>query len=110
VVYILSKILLKISYIVSPVIPLKFFPEILARYFPGDPIKFCPEILPKYSTDISPDIFFLRNTFRIIFEVPTNIFFITFVMLIRIRMPPVSYSELYKLITLIQDKYMVISH
>jgi hypothetical protein len=25
-------------------------------------------------------------------------------------MPPVSYGELYKLITLIQDKYMLISH
>jgi hypothetical protein len=30
-------------------------------------------------------------------------------MLIRIRMPLVSYGELYKLITLIQDKYMLIS-
>jgi hypothetical protein len=29
-------------------------------------------------------------------------------MLIRIRTPPVSYGELYKLITLIQDKYMLI--
>jgi hypothetical protein len=43
----------------------------------------------------------LRNTFRIIFQVPTNIFFITFLMPIRIRMPPVSYGELYKLISLI---------
>jgi hypothetical protein len=25
-------------------------------------------------------------------------------------MPPVSYGELYKLISLIQDKYMLISH
>jgi hypothetical protein len=74
------------------------------------PDKFFPEILPKYSTDISLDIFLLRNTFRIIFEDPTNIFFITFLMPIRIRMPPVSYDELYKLITLIQDKYMLISH
>jgi hypothetical protein len=31
-------------------------------------------------------------------------------MLIRIRMPLVSYGELYKLISLIQDKYMLISH
>jgi hypothetical protein len=65
------------------------------------PLKFFPEILPKYSTDNSPDIFLLRNTFRINFQVPTNIFFKTFLMLIRIRMPPVSYGELYKLITLI---------
>jgi hypothetical protein len=74
------------------------------------PFKFFPEILPRYSTDISPSIFLLRNTFRIIFQVPTNIFFITFLMLICIRMPPVSYGELYKLISLIQDKYMLISH
>jgi hypothetical protein len=85
VVYILSKILLQISY----------------KYFPSDHPQTLLEILPKYSTDISPSIFFLRNTFRIIFEVPTNILFITFLMLIRIRMPPVSYGELYKLITLI---------
>jgi hypothetical protein len=64
-------------------------------------LKFFPEILPRYSTDISPSIFFLRNTFRIIFQAPTKIFSITFLMLIRIRMPPVSYGELYKLITLI---------
>jgi hypothetical protein len=65
------------------------------------PLKFFPEILPKYSTDNSPDIFLLRNTFRINFQVPTNIFFKTFLMLICIRMPPVSYGELYELITLI---------
>jgi hypothetical protein len=94
VVYIISKILLKISY----------------KYFPGDPLKFFPEILLKYSPDISPNIFLLRNTFRIIFKVPTNIFSIIFLMLIRICTPPMSYSELYKLITLIQDKYMLISH
>jgi hypothetical protein len=111
VVYILTKILLKISY----------------KYFPSDPpqivyrntaqifslvvlFKFFPEILPKYSTDISPGIFLLRNTFRIIFQVPTNIFFITFLMLIRIRVPPVSYGELYKQISLIQGKYMLTSH
>ena len=52
---------------------------------------------------LTRDIFLLRNTFRIIFQVPTNIFFITFLMLIRICMPPVSYSELYKLISLIHD-------
>jgi hypothetical protein len=94
VVYIFSKILLNYPTNISPVIPLKFFLE----------------ILPKYSTDISPNIFLLRNTFRNIFQVPINIFFITFLMLIRIRMPPVSYGELYKLISLIQDKYMLISH
>jgi hypothetical protein len=94
VVYILSKILLKISY----------------KYFPSDLFKFFPEILRKYSTDNSPNIFLLRNTFIIIFKVPTNIFSIIFLMLIRIRTPPVSYSELYKLISLIQDKYMLISH
>jgi hypothetical protein len=37
------------------------------------PFKFFPEILPRYSTDISPDIFLSRNTFRIFFQVPTNI-------------------------------------
>jgi hypothetical protein len=31
-------------------------------------------------------------------------------MLIRMRTPPVSYTKLYKLISLIQDKYMLISH
>jgi hypothetical protein len=31
-------------------------------------------------------------------------------MLICICMPPVAYGELYKLITLIQDKSMLISH
>jgi hypothetical protein len=92
VVYILSKILLKISY----------------KYFPRDPLEFFLEILPKYSTNISPNTFLLRNTFH--FKVPTNIFSIIFLMLIRIRTPPVSYSELYKLITLIHDKYMLISH
>jgi hypothetical protein len=85
VVYILSKILLKLSY----------------KYFPSDHPQTLSEILPRYSTDISPNIFLLRNTFRIIFQVPTNIFSITFLMLIRIRMPPVSYGELYKIITLI---------
>jgi hypothetical protein len=85
VVYIPFKILLKISY----------------KYFLSDPLWFFLEILPKYSTDNSPNIFFPRNTFRIIFQVPTNIFFITFLMLIRIRTPPVSYGELYTLITLI---------
>ena len=85
VVYILSKILLKISY----------------KYSPSDHPQTLSEILPKYSTDISPSIFLLRNTFKIIFQVPTNIFFITFLMSIRICMPPVSYGELYKLITLI---------
>jgi hypothetical protein len=74
------------------------------------PFKFFPEILPKYFTNNPPSIFLLRNTFRIIFQVPTNIFFITFFMLIRICMPPVSYGELYKLITLMQDKYLLISH
>jgi hypothetical protein len=87
VVYILSKILLKISY----------------KYFPSDPLKFFPDILPKYSTDISPNIFLLRNTFIIIFKVPTNIFLIIFLMLRRINTPLVSYSELYKLISLIHD-------
>jgi hypothetical protein len=85
VVYILSKILLKIYY----------------KYFPSDHPQTLSEILPKYYTDISPSIFFLRNTFRIIFEAHTNILFITFLILIRICMPPVSYGELYKLITLI---------
>jgi hypothetical protein len=93
-VHIISKILLKISY----------------KYFPSDPPQFFPEILPRYFTDISPDIFLLRNTFRIIFQDPTNNFFITFLMPIRICMSPVSYGELYKLITLIQDKSMLISH
>jgi hypothetical protein len=87
VVYILSKILLKISY----------------KYFSSDPFKFFPEILPKYFTDISPSVFLLRNTFRIIFKVPTNIFSIIFLMLKRIRTPLVSYGELYKLISLIND-------
>jgi hypothetical protein len=94
VVYILSKILLKISY----------------KYFPSDPLSFFSKILPKYSTDNSPNIPLPRNTFRIIVKVPTYILSIIFLMLIHIRMPPVSYSELYKLITLIQDKYMLISH
>jgi hypothetical protein len=84
VVYIISKTLLKISY----------------KYLPSDPLKILSEILPKYSTDNSPN---LRNTFRIIFKVPTNIFSIIFLMLIRIRTPLVSYSELYMLISLIQD-------
>jgi hypothetical protein len=87
VVYILSVFSSKYPTNISPVIPLKFFQE----------------ILPKYSTDNSPNIFLLRNTFRIIFKVPTNIFFIIFLMLIRIRTPPVSYGELYKLISLIHD-------
>jgi hypothetical protein len=85
VVYILSKILLKISY----------------KYFTSDPLKFFPEIMPKYSIDISPNIFLLRNTYRIIFKVPTNIFLIIFLMLILIHTPPVPYSELYNLISLI---------
>jgi hypothetical protein len=58
VVYILSKILLKISY----------------KYFPSDHPQTLSELLPKYSTDISPSIFFLRNTFRIIFSSPYKYF------------------------------------
>jgi hypothetical protein len=80
-------ILLKISY----------------KYFPVIPLEFFLEILPKYSTDNSPNIFLLGNTFRIIFKVSTNIFFIIFLMLISICTPPVSYYELYKLISLIHD-------
>jgi hypothetical protein len=110
VVYILSKILLKISYKYFPSDP----PQILPKFRPDIsrviPFKFFPEILSKYSTDISPSIFLLRNTFRIIFQVPTNIFFITFLMLIRIRMPPVSYVELYKLISLINRGARASSH
>jgi hypothetical protein len=86
-VYIISKILLKISY----------------QYFPRDSLKFFPEILHKYSAKISPNIFLMRNTFSIIFKVPTNIFLIIFLMLIHIHTPLVSYSELYKLISLIHD-------
>jgi hypothetical protein len=74
------------------------------------PFKFFLEILPKYSTDNPANTFLLRNTFRIIFQVPTNTFFMTFLMLICTRTPPVSYGELYKLISLIQDKSMLISH
>jgi hypothetical protein len=74
VIYILSKILLKMSY----------------KYFPSDPLKFFPEILPKYSTDISPSIYLLRNTIGIIFKIPTNIFLIIFLMLIHIHTPMVS--------------------
>jgi hypothetical protein len=87
VVYILSKILIKMSY----------------KYFNSDPLKFFPEILPKYSIDNSLNIFLLRNTFRIIFKVCINIFFIIFLMLIHIRTLLVSYSELYKLISLVHD-------
>jgi hypothetical protein len=82
VVYLISKILLKISY----------------KYFSSDPLKFFSEILDKCSTNISPNIFLLRNTLGITFKIPTNIFLIIFVMLIRMHTPPVSYSELYKLI------------
>jgi hypothetical protein len=67
------------------------------------PLKVFLELLPKYSIDISPNIFLLRNTFRIIFKVHTNTFFIIFLMLIRIHTPVVSYGELYKLILLIHD-------
>jgi hypothetical protein len=84
VVYIFSKILLKMSY----------------KYFPSDPFKFFPEILPKYSIDICPNIFpkkYPHNRFKI----PTNIFLIIFLILICIHTPPVSYNELYKLISLI---------
>jgi hypothetical protein len=87
VVYLISKILLKISY----------------KYFPSDPLKFFSEILAKCSTDISPNIFPLRNTLGITFKIPTNIFLIIFLMLIRIHTPPGSYSELYKLISLIHS-------
>jgi hypothetical protein len=45
-VYILSKILFKMTY----------------KLFSSDPIKFFLEILPKYSTVIYPNIFLLRNT------------------------------------------------
>jgi hypothetical protein len=79
VIYIFSKILLKISY----------------KYFPSNPLKFFQEILTKYSIDISPNIFLLRNNFRIIFKIPTNIFFVVFLMLIRMHTSLVSYSEFY---------------
>jgi hypothetical protein len=85
VVYILSKILLKISY----------------KYFPSDSLQVLSrntaQILHQYISKYFPPEKYLQNHF----QVPTNIFFITFLMLIRIRMPPVSYVELYKLITLI---------
>jgi hypothetical protein len=110
VVYILSKILLKYPTNVSLGIPSNFFQKYCPDISRVIPFKFFPEIFPKYSTNISPSIFLLRNTFKIIFQVPINIFFRTFLMLIRICMPPVSYGELYKLISLIQDKYMLISH
>jgi hypothetical protein len=61
VVYILSKILLKYPTNISPVTPSNSF----QKYYPDispvtPPLKFFPEILPKYYTDISPDIFLLR--------------------------------------------------
>jgi hypothetical protein len=73
------------------------------KYFPSDPFKFLPEILPKYFTDIFPNIFLLRNTLGIIFIIPTNILLIIFHVLMCMYMPPVSYNELYKLISLIHD-------
>jgi hypothetical protein len=110
VVYILSKILLKYPTNISPVIPLKVFPEILPRYFPSDPPQIISRNIAQIFHQNISKYFLLRNTFRIIFQVPTNTFFMTFLMLIRIRTPPVSYGELYKLISLIQDKSMLISH
>jgi hypothetical protein len=57
VVYILFKISSKYPTNISPVITLKLFQ------------KYCPNIPPIYLQVF----FFLRNTFRIIFQVPTNI-------------------------------------
>jgi hypothetical protein len=67
VVYILSKILLKISYECFPVTPLKFFPEILPKYFPSDPPsisyqKYCPDIPPIYLQVFSSEEY-LQNHF-----------------------------------------------
>jgi hypothetical protein len=95
---------------ISPVTPLKFFSEILPRYFPSDPLQVLSrntaQIFHRYISKYFPLEKYLQNHF----QVPTNIFFITFLMLIRICMPPVSYGELCKLISLIQDKSMLISH
>jgi hypothetical protein len=59
---------------VFPVIPLKFFPEILPRYFPSDHPQIFPEILPKYSIDISPSIFTLEKYLQNHFSSPYKYF------------------------------------
>jgi hypothetical protein len=101
-------------------------PQNIHKYFPSNPLQ----ILSRNAAQIFPQwspLILSRNTAQIFhqyfskyfppekylqnhFKVPTNIFSITFLMLIRIRMPLVSYGELYKLITLIHVKYMLISH
>jgi hypothetical protein len=60
----------------------------------------------KYRPNIPPiflQIFFSSEIPESFFEVHTNIFLIIFLMLIRIHTSPVSYSKLYKLISLIHD-------
>jgi hypothetical protein len=48
--------------------------NILQIFLQISPSIFFLEILSKYYTDISPNMFLLRNTLRIIFKIPTNIF------------------------------------
>jgi hypothetical protein len=80
------------------------------KYFPNDPFKFFLEILPKYSTDICPNIFLLRNILRIILKSLLIFHMVTRVYIyIYIYMHPVSYNELYNLISLVHGKYMLIS-
>jgi hypothetical protein len=90
-VYILSKILLKISYKyfpsnhpqflfqkyypdISPVIPLKFFQKCCPDISRVIPFKFFPEILSKYSTDISSSIFPLEKYLQNHFSSPYKYF------------------------------------
>jgi hypothetical protein len=81
--------------------PLKFSSKYLTNISLETHLNFFSEILTKCSNDISPNIFLLENTLRIIFKVPTNIFLIISLMLIRTHTLSVSYNELYKLISLI---------
>jgi hypothetical protein len=75
VVYILSKILLKISYKYFPSDPpsnsfQKYYPDISQVIL----FKFFPEILPRYSTNISPSIFPLEKYLQNHFSSPYKYF------------------------------------
>jgi hypothetical protein len=83
------------------VIPLKFFPEILPRYFPSDPLQVLSRNIAQIFHRYISKYFLPEKYIQKHFSSPYKYFLQNFLMLIRIRTPPVSYVELYKLITLI---------
>jgi hypothetical protein len=127
VVYILSKILIKISYKYFPsdppqksfqkyypdislVTPLNFFSEISPRYFLSNPLQVLfrntVQLFHRYISKYFPLEKYLQNHF----SSPYKYFLHNFPHAHTYMYASSVIRELYKLISLIQDKYMLISH